>query len=75
MFWQYVGVFFPVGSQTLIQNTCPPMKLQEDERWTWYMGGQDSLGPVNDLLVRVVVPIASREIIQAHEATQWVAML
>jgi len=75
MFWQYAGAFFPAGSQTLIQNAGPPMKLQEDERRTWYTGGQDSLGPVDDLLVRVVVPVASGESVRAHEATQRVATL
>ena len=43
-----------------------------DEIQAW---DEDVLGPVDDLLVSVVVSVASWEGIRVHETTQWVATL
>lgn len=43
-----------------------------DEIQAW---DKDVLGPVDDLLVSVVVSVASWEGIRVHETTQWVATL
>lgn len=64
-----------MGSQTLMQNAPPPMKLRCELDGS---NGKDRINvlvPFDDLLVRVVVAVVAGKSVGVHETTERVTAL
>jgi hypothetical protein len=76
MCWQNSAALGPAGSQALMQNWSPPMKLvtkvgflcMQDRR-------QDLLVPFNDLLVGILISAVAWEGIRVHQTSERIAAL